>query len=212
MCGKSYRYQAQQFNSILPDKLSKLPYKAVKGFLFLLVLLSLRPGIPRRLVRFNKPGRMCRRHAFPPPAPPLSLSPGGAFRKSLSGVETALPTPAGINWGGQCFRQSLPVPPANRSWPLLEPWRVMKPSNLLLSSWTVSLGVRSSATRIAGRSSCLAASPWPVRILTTRREMSLTSVALRQSVPSSFQMYGTASMRIMSIPLLARNRNCTSFH
>ena len=70
-------------------------------------------------------------------------------------------------------------------WLLEEPWRVMKPRSFVLSSCTVSLGVRSSATRMAGWSAIMSASPTPRRTLTTRREMSFTSAARARMYSSS---------------------------
>ena len=70
-------------------------------------------------------------------------------------------------------------------WLLEEPWRVMKPRSLDLSSCTVSLGVRSSATRMAGLSDIMSASSTPISTLTTRREMSFTSAARARMYSSS---------------------------
>ena len=62
-------------------------------------------------------------------------------------------------------------------WLLAEPPRVMKPSSLLRSSCTVSLGVRSSVARMAGSSPRTVPVSAPARMFTTRREMSFTSAA-----------------------------------
>ena len=70
-------------------------------------------------------------------------------------------------------------------WLLLEPWRVMMPSSFDLSSRTISLGVRSSVARMAGRLSCMEASERLVRMFTIRRETSRTSADRARMYSSS---------------------------